>query len=805
MPEEQTRLDRFSAFMTRHKLLVLLVVLVATVAVGLGVTRMNTEVILRDMFPYNHPYLKLQARFSQVFGSGGSGVVIAVKVKDGDIFTPKTLRKVKKINDEIELLDEVLSRWLTTSIAHKSTKVVKTLTQGEIFVQPLMFPQIPETDEEMAELKKHIFSDPAKDGILVSSDGSAVLILTEFKENISYERVFTVLRGVVEKYSDEETSIHIVGFPMLMGWIYSLKAQMRVVFGVSVGLILLILILIFRNFQGMIVPILVGLISTAIGLGFIGWTGLNFSPLLFVLGFLVGARKISHSVQITHRYMEEFQESGNDKDKACYETMRTMIMPNVAGVTTDAAGFLVLLLAKIVLLQQLAIIMSFWMLSIAFSAILTPILCYYIPLKGASERWSKTRSKMDLLDRISTAVSGFCIGSGRYVVAVGTIVIVIFCGWEATRLKIGDSTPGSPLLWPDHTYNKDQALINEKFKASSENLMLYYEGRPGSVYDPMVLMTFEDFAEHMRESLPDIYKSSNSLTNMLSMMNVMLRDGHWVRFQLPTSQVELTAILGYCRKSVDTPFLRRFVDYELERSQITLFFADHTSENLLRIRDAAYDFFKDRPMKTEQGEFKLAGGRIGMEIAVNEEMKRSHLLIDAMVLATIFVMCTICFRSIVAGLMLTIPLILSNLVAFAYMSIMDIGLSINTLPVAAVGVGVGVDFAIYLYSRCVEEYPHHESWAGTVLASVRTCGKAIVYTGLTLILAILPWYYISELKFQAQMGFFLSMLLLANVILSLTLHPLLICIIKPRFIAKRKASGHEGVMWERKEVILEDQ
>ena len=137
--------------------------------------------------------------------------------------------------------------------------------------------------------------------------------------------------------------------------------------------------------------------------------------------------------------------------------------------------------------------------------------------------------------------------------------------------------------------------------------------------------------------------------------------------------------------------------------------------------------------------------------------------------------------------MLTVPLALSNMVAFAYMGVTDIGLSINTLPVAAVGVGVGVDFAIYVYSRCIEEFPHHDGWADTIMTAVRTSGKAVVYTGLTMILAIIPWYYLSDLKFQGQMGFFLSMLLLMNVILAMTLHPLLIYIIKPKFIEKGKA------------------
>jgi len=219
-------------------------------------------------------------------------------------------------------------------------------------------------------------------------------------------------------------------------------------------------------------------------------------------------------------------------------------------------------------------------------------------------------------------------------------------------------------------------------------------------------------------------------------------------------------------------------------AQITLFFANHTSDNLIRIRDAAYAFFDDHSMKTEKGEFQLAGGRIGMEIAVNDEMKRTHAMIDAMVLSAIFILCALFYRSIVGSLMFTLPLILGNMVAFAYMAMNNIGLSINTLPVAAVGVGVGVDFAIYIYNRCIEEFQHQKSWEDTILISVRTSGKAVIFTGLTMVLPILTWYFLSDLKFQAQMGVFLAIILSTNVLLSVTVHPLMLQLIRPRFIIR---------------------
>lgn len=778
-------LERLSQFMTQYRLAVILFVLVAGGALAAGATKIRTEVILQHLFPYDHPYLKLNARFSEVFGGGGFGVVIAVNAREGDIFNERTLTKIKTITDQLLLTDE-LYRILTTSIATNSTKVVKTKKKGEIVIDALMFPEIPKNEQEMALLKKYIFSNPSYNGTLVSSDGTAALIFTEVRDYVSYDRVFELFRTIDDTYSDEETSVHIVGYPMLMGWIYSYKTQMFWVFGISVGLMIIILYGIFRNVVGMVAPFAMVAVCTGLGLGFIGWTGINFSPLLYVLAFLVGARMLSNAVQITHRYIQEYHacaKADNPRRQAAQKTMQAMLMPNAAAVATDAAGFLVLGVAKIVLMQQVAAIMTFWMLTIALSGILVPIICSYLP-RLAQKAEPVDTEKKGWLDKLTVSLANFSIGSGRYVVMGIAVIIVVFGGWQLTKLKIGDPTPGSPILWPDHPYNQDQVLINTKFNASSETFMLFYEGTPQSIYDPIVPKTFEAFGRYIARELPDIFKSASSINNLGKMLNVTFHDGHPLWYQMPRNPELLTGVLGYIRQNIDRGTLGRFMDTTQQRAQMTLYFSDHTSENMLRIRKAAYAFFDDHPMETENGRFHLAGGAIGMEIAVNEEMKRAHALMDSLVLIVIFVMCSISFRSFVAGAMLALPLVLSNLVAFAYMALTDIGLSTNTLPCSAVGVGVGVDFSIYLYSRCVEEYPRWRNFTRTVQTAVQTTGKGIVFTGITLILPILTWYFISALKFQAQMGFFLSMLLFTNMVAAFTLHPLLITLVKPRFMQR---------------------
>ncbi len=797
--KRRSLLDRIAWFATSHRLFVLLLTFAVAGGLAYGTTRIRGEVIIEELLPYAHPYLKIMAEFSEVFGSGGSFVAISLRAREGDVFRKHILKKIQEIDQEVALWPETY-RVLTVSIGSRTTKVVRPVGEGEIKVEPLMWPDVPDTEEGIRQLKRDIFSDPNLRGILVSRDGKAAMILTQFKENISYARSFEMLRGLAARYTDDETTVELVGFPVLMGWIYSYRGQIMMVMVVSVALMVIVLFFSFQNFIGMAVPMLFGVLSTAMGLGFIGWTGINFSPLQYVLAFLVAARMVSHSVQITHRYMEEFVET-RERDTACYETMRSMLLPNWAGVATDAAGFFILILVKIALLQMVAIFMTFWMLTVALCGIITPILCSYMPLARASENWVRKSARASWLDRICSGAAEFSIGRGRGLVGGLVLCLLVFCLFQTTRLKIGDASPGSPLLWPDHPYNRDQAMVDRTFDISSEDFTLYYKGEEGSVYDDAaVLNTFEAFDRYMKTRLPDIYKSSSSIIGLMKALNFVMHDGDVLWRELPPDPVTMTNLIGWTRDQVDVYTMARYFDHEMSKSQITLYFSDHTSDNLIRIRDAAYGFFEKYPMKLKEGEFLLAGGRIGMEMATNEEMKRTHMVIDSMVLAAIFVICSLFYRSIVAGLMFTLPLILGNLVAFAYMALTDIGLSINTLPVAAVGVGVGVDFAIYIYNRCMEEFPPRSTWGGTdpdrrwaevIGKSVRTSGKAVVLTGLTMVLPISAWYFISDLKFQAQMGIFLAMILSTNVILAITLHPLMLSVIKPKFITRR-AAREEG-------------
>jgi predicted RND superfamily exporter protein len=197
------------------------------------------------------------------------------------------------------------------------------------------------------------------------------------------------------------------------------------------------------------------------------------------------------------------------------------------------------------------------------------------------------------------------------------------------------------------------------------------------------------------------------------------------------------------------------------------------------------NFFKNLDIDVSPfGEFRIAGGEIGVGHAINKEIEEVHYIIIFGVLILIFIICTFSFKSFLGGAILIIPLIGSNAIAFSYMVIKGIGLTTNTLPVICVGLGIGVDFGIYLYTRFQEEYKNTNDYDKAILAGCATAGKGVVHTALTMVVPLYLWYFISSIRFQGEMGLFLAIILTVNLMAVMFFHPAIVSKLKPKFITR---------------------
>jgi predicted RND superfamily exporter protein len=346
-------------------------------------------------------------------------------------------------------------------------------------------------------------------------------------------------------------------------------------------------------------------------------------------------------------------------------------------------------------------------------------------------------------------------------------------------LSVGDSRAGSPLLWPDSDYNQSVRHINEKFQGT-DHLYVIVEGQAESAMKaPKVLEKIESFQHYMLRS-PHV-GSSDSLVDLTRQISTVLHynDPRWGL--LPRSSDEVGGILMVAEHGSEPGDFDRWVNYNFQHGRVTFFLYDHKGDTLREVIDRASEFIKHNPL--EGAKFELASGYAGVLAAANEVIARSDKITLGLMLFAQLVFCALGFRSLTAGLLFVGVVLMSNTFGMALMSYWNVGLNVNTLPVISLGIGFGEDYGIYIVSRAIEEYQREDrkDLNRALIDGVATAGKAVLYTAFLISTSIAFWSF-SPLRFQAEMGTQLLIILTMNMLGGLLLLPALIALLKPTFV-----------------------
>ncbi len=767
-------MKRLAQWIVKKRFVVLISLVVVTLFFAYASLRIEMFTAFSDLLPTHHSFISVHNKFSKVFG-GANLVLLSVEVKEGDIFNTKTLEKIKNLTELLELTHGV-NNYQIFSIARQKVKDVRATSWG-IEVQPIMWPHVPRTDEALEQLRHAVYANPTIAGRLVSMDGKAALVTAAFhEERLDYARLFRGIRSAIGEVEDPNTMVFAAGEPILYGWIYHHLREILFLIGLTSLTLLGLLILYYRNLNGVIIPVISALATFTWGTGFTALMGYNFDPLILVVPFLIAARTISHSIQFRERFFEELERCG-EKEKSAVESTAGLLMPGGVSILTDAVGLTVLLAAPMPILTKLAIAGSFWVLSNFFSVlILDPILCCYFPTprrrpRGGEGHW--LNAPLQSLGRLCTGPTG------RWIVLGSFGCLVVWSVYWNQFLAVGDSRPGSPLLWPDSGYNVSVRHINEKFQGT-DHLYIIMEGKTErAAKSPAVLRTMEAFQRHMERS--NLVGGTDSIAGLTRQINAVLHhnDPRWGL--LPKLEEEVGGILMVAEHGSEPGDFDRWVNYNFQNANLTLFLYDHKGNTIREIIQRAKHFISAHPMV--EGEFRLAGGIVGVLAAANEVIDESHRLILGLILLAQLIICTFGFRSLLAGLLFVGVVFISNMFGMALMAFFNIGLNVNTIPVMSLGVGFGVDYGIYVVSRAIEEYRRQNSsdLRVALIEGVATAGKAVLYTAFLISAGIVFWIF-SPLRFQAEMGYGLLIILTMNMLGGLLLLPALITVIRPKFI-----------------------
>lgn len=776
------KLARF-ALGNRWAILVVMGLITAFFAVGL--VRVDVKTIFSDLFPKNHPFVQVYKDHPN-FGNPLTVTLMIKRVDGKDVFQADTLEKIWRISRDIDLTpgvdhDQILS--IATSKARYTV-----ITPDGIFSQPIMDDELPKTAEQLAEIRRRVDESPGANTFLVSSDGTATIVNATFiEQSVDYHKVFDAVQAIVKNETDAAHEIHAAGFPVMTGWIYAFGDNTLEIFAITLILMFGVLAFHMRNVAGILVPVLVSTVSAIWGFGLVGWLGLPVEPLLMVVPLLLIARCFSHCVQATERYFELLHD-GHPKEKAAELSLVSLVYPGTLGIFTDVAGLLLVALAPIPAMERFALFTGLWALNLVpCSVFLTPILLSLMPRPNNIEHLLGTDQHSGPVQRgIQGTLGGFAaLSTGRNARYSGIVfaVLGIVAVFLMLRVQVGNPVEGTNLLHHDSKFNLAVREINRQFPGSM-TMEVIFEGKEGAriVRQSDTLTTMRDL-QHCLESSPNPPTATLSFADLAPEANRVFSGGNPKWSPLDNDDASASAAVTGLMAGTNAKAFLHVTDFELKNATVSLWYANNKQETvdtaLAQARRCVEQVGPDHPTF----QIRLASGAIALQQSINDTVVRYESRILLALNLVILIGCSLAYRSIVAGLLLLIPVNLANAMLTASMSLAGVGLDVNSLPILAIGIGVGIDYGIYLMTRICEEYQVANKDLGVAIrVALKTCGKAIFFTASLMTIGLAPWYFLSELKFLSDTGLLLVILMLINMVLALVLLPLLVYLIKPKFL-----------------------
>jgi predicted RND superfamily exporter protein len=744
----------------RSRLLIVMLPLIITVMSFFVLPSLYIQTSLDEFIPRSHPFIATHQQLEKIFG-GLNQISIFIKVREGDIFRRDVLAKVFTLTESLYFTEGVnISR--INGIAAR--KVRKVLPDARGFNVARLMPRIPETDPEIRELKTEIKRNPLIYGPLVAEDFSSTLIQADFFPEVPSRAIFSKIRETAMRLESSDIEMYYSGRPILEGWLDFYLHNMLYLFGASVIALGTILYALFRSIRAVLLPLASALMAALWGLICLPLMGFHLNPATVLVPFLVFALGVCHSIQFLKRYFEQVRLQKSAMSTSV-QVLASLAAPASVSLITDGIGFLSLLCIPIDIIRAMAAAAGIGVLSLFITTVLfIPACLSYMPVPPTDE--IAAQQKTSLLDRLLLRAAGWAIHRRKTIMAVFSAA-GICCAGGISMLEVGDNQPGSPALYPDSHYNRSEQLINSKFSGTDPYYILVRGKTDEAIISAEVLREMEALENHVLDTMPEAGRAQ-SLVEYIKGFNLVFNGFESGLFRIPESDATigeylfLYSIAGY---PGDFDFL---CDRDFRNANIKIDLKDHKPGTIAKALDATAGWIAAHH-KSARVDFLFPGGIVGIHAAVNDTIRRSIPVTLALVTGMVFVLVWLFTKSLRDCLLLMIPLFFSLLVTFGVMGYLHTPLTIETVPLASLGMGLGVDYGIYIMSRMKSA----GSGGGALQETLLTSGKAVFLAALSVSLSVLLWVF-SPVKMDAKLGICLAFLLCINMLAAVILLPALL-------------------------------
>lgn len=757
-----------------HRLVVVLLCLAATLALGFQAAWLKLNASFEDMIPAQHPYIVNYLKNKQQLTGLGNALRIAVEAKSGSIYDPGYLATLQKINDEVFLIPGV-DRAFMKSLWTPSTRWVG-VTEDGMEGGPVVPNDYDGSARSVAQVRDNV-TRSGEIGQLVAVDGRSSILYVPLLEHgtngkpLDYANLAAQLERLRATYGNANVELHIVGFAKVVGDLIDGLKLVLVFFAASTVIAAAMLYWYTRCARSTLLVVTCSLVAVVWQLGLLPMLGYGLDPYSVLVPFLVFAIGMSHGAQKMNGIMQDIGR-GTHRVVAARYTFRRLFLAGLAALLCDAVGFAVLTVIDIKVIKDLATVASIGVAALIFTnLILLPILLSFV---GVDARAAARSLQHDASGGKETAPRRdpwrFLERFTQRRTAVVTVLVAAVLGIGghvvSQHLKVGDLDPGAPELRPDSRYNRDNAYVVGHYAASNDvfAVMIRTPDNACSSYDTLMKV---DALEAQLAQLPGV-----EMTNSLALLNrrviTGLNEGNLKWYELLQNQSSLNMVTAGAPRGLYNDTCNLLTLY--------LYLKDHKADTLAGVVGMVEQFAHDND--TKEVRFELAAGNAGIEAATNIVVQDASRAMLYWVYAAVIILCMVTFRSWRAVICAVVPLILTSVLCEALMVWLGIGVKVATLPVIALGVGIGVDYALYVMSIVLARQRAGDNLRQAYGHALRFTGKVVLLTGITLAIAVATWAF-SPIKFQADMGILLAFMFLWNMVGALVLLPALASFLMP--------------------------
>lgn len=756
-----------------------MVVLCALLTLVLGyfaVTKLTLNASFEKMIPQSQPYIKNYLENKSELRGLGNAIRVVVENTQGDIFDPAYLDVLKQVNDELFLMPGVDRAWVKSlwTPAVRWTEVTEEGFQGG----PVMPDNYDGSADSVQRMRDNLSrSSAARD--LLSKDLKSSMIFVPLLDTdpstgqrLDY-RVFSnrLEQSIRDKYEQPSAGgtikIHVIGFAKLIGELIDGLVQVMLYFAAAAVIAGIILYLYTRCIRSTLLLLVCSIIAVAWQLGIVALLGFEIDPYSILVPFLVFAIGVSHGAQKMNGIMQDVGRGTHQLVAARY-TFRRLFFAGMTALLADAVGFGVLMVIDIPVIQDLALTASFGVAVLVFTnLILLPVLLSYVGVSAKAAQRSlkedREESRGQGFGRVWGMLDMFTERKWATLILAFSAVVTVLGFMVSLNLKVGDLDPGAPELRPNSRYNQDNAFITANYELSSDQFAVIVKTPKEGCLKYETLVKADNLAWTLQQ-LPGV-QTTVSLPNAVRQITAGSYEGSpkW----LTLSRNQDTLNYAAQQASVNNPDL---FNNECSVMPVIAYLKDHKAETLAQVVQVAGDFAKTH--SDENTQFLLAAGNSGIEAATNEVVREANRTMLLYVYAAVIILCFVTFRSWRAVVIAVVPLAITSILAEALMVALGMGVKVATLPVIALGVGIGVDYSLYLLSVQLAEQRRGLSLPEAHKKSLQFTGKVVGLVGVTLAAGVFTWAW-SPIKFQADMGILLTFMFVWNMLGALVLIPAL--------------------------------